>query len=173
MIPTECKYLSDAEFVKKNHGVTLSMVQKGWSKIPGAKAINGEIMIWPGSRYPFNMRGHKLDTAADRIYVLLKAISQFRYISHKELYLYESQFNDILQELFQKGYIELNHLGSNDGANQNDDKADQANHGASILLILVPDHLDLRLALALSGSLFQFFRFFTHGFRLTFQNTAP
>ena len=113
------KLMTAEDFAQKN-GIPLARVKQNWEKIPGSVNRNGEIFFWPGSRYPFNIGFHKLETSADKRYVLLKAISKYRYISHKELRLEEKQFDAMLEDYLSTKLIEPNNLGNTYGANAYD-----------------------------------------------------
>ena len=110
------KYITLEEFAK-NSGVKEKTIKKNYKMIPGIAKNGDEYLVLSGTRYPYNLRGNKLKDASSRCYVALKAISEYRYISHKELRVEESQFQDILKELERAGYIRKNRLSNRYGAN--------------------------------------------------------
>lgn len=112
-------YISIEEFVKMA-GVQEATIRKRKSDIPGLKYEDGKYTILSGTRYPCDLHRYKLKNSADRRYVLLKMISEYKYISHVELRLYEKQFNDLLRELLQAGLIKENDLKNHFGANAYD-----------------------------------------------------
>lgn len=101
-------------------GVKLSTVRKNIDKIPGLDYKNGEFLILNGTRYPFNLRGYKLKNSADRRYVLLKAISEYKYIDSLKLGVYQEQFKSLLKELLEAKLICENGLPNHFGANAYD-----------------------------------------------------
>ena len=110
-------YKTIEEFASDNH-VSVATVKKRYKEIPGIILVGlDDYLVSPGTRYPFNMRGHRIDNNNDRIFVLLKAINQERYISEKELRTPTYNFQTMLFELSRDGYIELNGYGNNFGAN--------------------------------------------------------
>jgi hypothetical protein len=116
---TPAKRMTANELAQK-YGIAELTVKRNWKQIPGGANVNDEISFWPGSRYPFNIGLHKLETYADKNFVLLKAISQYRYISHRELGLEKAQFGAMLDNFLVAGYIAPNNLGNSDGANAYD-----------------------------------------------------
>ena len=90
------KYISFDEFVR-NSGVSERTVRKRYREIPGIELTNsGEFRVLSGTRYPFNMRNCKLEDSADRRYILLKAISQYKYISCTDIRVEQPQFKRML-----------------------------------------------------------------------------
>ena len=105
---TSPEKLMTAEKFAEENDIPLSTVKRRWMHIKGGENRNGEIVFWPGSRYPYNIRFHKLDTDTDKSYVLLKAISKKKYISHKELKWKENEFDEMLENYLLAGYIKPN-----------------------------------------------------------------
>ena len=113
-------YISFEEFVR-NSGVSERTVRKRYREIPGIELTDsGELRILSGTRYPFNMRNCKLEDSADRRYVLLKAISQYKYISCNDIRVEQAQFKRMLYELLNAGLIQRNNLSNTYGANAYD-----------------------------------------------------
>lgn len=71
-------------------------------------------------RYPYNLRNTKLEDSASRRYTLLKAISRYRYISHKDLRIEQKQFETMLRDFLSAGLIQRNNLSNTYGANAYD-----------------------------------------------------
>lgn len=114
------KYISFDEFVR-NSGVSERTVRKRYREIPGIELTNsGEFRVLSGARYPFNMRNCKLEDSADRRYILLKAISQYKYISCTDIRVEQPQFKRMLYELSKAGLIQRNNLSNTYGANAYD-----------------------------------------------------
>lgn len=113
-------YISFEEFVR-NSGVSERTVRKRYREIPGIELTDsGEFRILSGTRYPFNMRNYKLEDSADRRYILLKAISQYKYISCIDIRVEQAQFERTLYELLNAGLIQRNNLSNAYGANAYD-----------------------------------------------------
>ena len=101
-------------------GVKQSTIKKNAKRIPGLNYINGEFHIIDGTRYPGNYKKYKLTNSEKRRYVLLKAISEYKYIDHLSLQVYREQFRDLLQELLDAGLIRENGMPNHYGANAYD-----------------------------------------------------
>lgn len=101
-------------------GVKEATIMKKKNSIPGLKYQDGKFTILRGTRYPCDVHRYKLNDSADRRYILLKMISEYKYISHVELRLYHEQFVDLLRELLEAGLIRENHLSNHFGANAYD-----------------------------------------------------
>ena len=112
-------YISIEDFASIS-GVKVNTVKKRWKEIPGIKYENGKFLVQEGTRYPFNMRHCNLKDSDTRRYILLLAISEYKYIDAKKLEVYPKQFHKLLKELYEAGLIEENHLGNNQGANTYD-----------------------------------------------------
>lgn len=100
--------------------VKLNTVKKNRNKIPGLSYINGSFDIVKGTRYPIDLHRYKIKNSADRRYLLLLAISQYKYIDHLILGVYQEQFEDLLKELLDGELIKPNHLYNEYGANAYD-----------------------------------------------------
>ena len=101
-------------------GVKEATIRKKKNSIPGLKCENGKFTILSGTRYPCDVHRYKLNNSADRRYILLKMISEYKYISHIALRLYHEQFVDLLRELLEADLIKENHLSNHFGANAYD-----------------------------------------------------
>ena len=110
------RYISLEEFVKKS-GVKESTIKKRYKDIPGITKEGNSFTILSGTRYPCDKRRIKPKDSGDRRYLLLRTISEYRYISHEHLMLEEKQFNDMLAEFLQAGLINKNGLCNSFGAN--------------------------------------------------------
>lgn len=111
--------VSIEEFIKIAN-VKKETIKKNRNKIPGLTYENGEFDIVKGTRYPGDYHRYKLKNSADRRYLLLKAISEYKYIDHIPLQVYPEQFKELLKELLDAKLIKENHLYNNFGANAYD-----------------------------------------------------
>ena len=113
------RYISMEEFAKKV-GVKEETVKKRYQEIPGITKEGNTFTILSGTRYPCDKRRIKPKDSGDRRYLLLRTISDYRYISHEHLMLEEKQFNDMLEEFLKAGLIKKNGLCNSFGANAYD-----------------------------------------------------
>ncbi len=100
--------------------VKLSTVRKNKEKIPGLKLINGNYDILKGTRYPADFHRYKIKNSEDRRFLLLKAISEFKYVDNFTLHLYQEQFVGLIRDLLTAELIRENHLFNRYGANAYD-----------------------------------------------------
>lgn len=119
MCVEKINYIDFYEFVN-NSGVKETTIKKKYKQIPGITKKDGVFQVISGTRYPYNLRHAKVDDFGSKIYILLKSISKYQYISHKELKLEYPQFKKMLEELLSAGLIENNHLSNIYGANAYD-----------------------------------------------------
>lgn len=93
-------------------------IKKNYKKIPGIEIIDGEYYVLKGTRYPGKVNMYKIETLIDKEYVMLKLTSQFKYIDHKMLKIYQNDFNNMTNSLVEKGYLikndSLNKYGLNE-----------------------------------------------------------
>lgn len=108
--------ISIEDFVKIA-GVKESTIRKKKNKIPGLSYNKGIYTIIDGTRYPCYVHKYKIKNSSDRRYLLLKAISEYRYISHLDLGLYHPQFIEMIRELLDAGLIQPNNMENYYGAN--------------------------------------------------------
>ena len=113
------KYISFEEFVL-NVGLKRETIIKNYKKIPGIKKTDSGFIVLSGTRYPCDLHRYKLKTSGEKKYVLLKTISQYKYISHKELRIEKPQFESMLKELLSAQLIRYNGLTNCYGANAYD-----------------------------------------------------
>ena len=113
------RYISMEEFANKV-GIKESTIKKRYRDIPGITKEGNTFTILSGTRYPCDKRRIKPKDSGDRRYLLLRTISDYRYISHEHLMLEEKQFNDMLVEFLQAGLIKKNGLCNPLGANAYD-----------------------------------------------------
>ena len=113
------RYISMEEFAKKV-GVKEETVKKRYQEIPGITKEGSSFTILSGTRYPCDKRRIKPKDSGDRRYLLLRTISDYRYISHEHLMLEEKQFDDMLAEFLQARLIKKNGLCNSFGANAYD-----------------------------------------------------
>lgn len=111
--------MSIAEFLNI-YGIKETTVKKRINDIPGLEYCNGEYRIIEGTRYPYNIGRSKLKDQEDKIYILLKATSENKYIDHNKLKLQKRQFTRLLTELEHKNLIEKNGINNPYGANAYD-----------------------------------------------------
>lgn len=108
--------ISIDEFVRIA-GVKESTIRKNKDKIPGLSYNKGTYSIIDGTRYPCDLHRYKISNSADKRYLLLKAISEYKYISHLDLGLYHPQFVEMIKELLDAGLIQPNNMANRYGAN--------------------------------------------------------
>lgn len=115
----EEQYITFDEFVSIA-GVGEKTIKKRQKDIPGLVYEDNQFTVLSGTRYPCDLHRYKINNSADRRYVLLKTISEYKYISHVDLRVYHEQFVDLLRELLEAGLIRENHLSNHYGANAYD-----------------------------------------------------
>ena len=115
----EVSYIEFDEFIN-NSGVKESTIKRNYKHIPGLIKNGKEFRVISGTRYPYNLGNTKIEDSASKRYVLLKAISNYKYISHKELRVEYHQFETMLRELLSSGLIQRNNLSNTYGANAYD-----------------------------------------------------
>lgn len=112
-------YISIEEFIRIA-GVKEVTIKRNRDKIPGLSYENGEYLIIEGTRYPFNIGRNKMKDSNDRRYLLLKAISENKYIDHNTLGIYNQQFEQFLRDLLDANLIRNNGMQNHYGANSYD-----------------------------------------------------
>ena len=112
-------YISIEEFIKIA-GVKEGTIKRNKYKIPGLSYEDDEYLIIEGTRYPFKVGLNKMENTNDRRYLLLRAISENKYIDHKILRIYHQQFLTFLAELLEAGLIRENNMQNHYGANYYD-----------------------------------------------------
>jgi hypothetical protein len=113
-------YITFEEFVNISK-VKENTVIKRYKEIPGIEKTDKGFVVLSGTRYPFDkrmLRGAK--NSESKRYYLLKAISEYKYISEKELGLEKIQFNNMLDELLRANLIKENGTNNIYGANRYD-----------------------------------------------------
>ena len=85
-------------------------------EVPGIEKVGDEVRVRRGTRWPLKMN-FKMDTAEEKRYVLLRAISEFKYIDAKMLKIEEKSFELMLREFLKTGIIAKNGTGNTYGAN--------------------------------------------------------
>ena len=113
------EYIDFDEFVH-NSGVKRATIIRNYKRIPGLSKTKKGFKVVSGTRYPYNLGNTKLKDSSSRRYTLLKAISKYQYISHKELQIEHEQFKAMLRDLLSAGYIQSNNLSNTYGANAYD-----------------------------------------------------
>ena len=120
MSADKIEYIEFDEFVN-NCKVSKRTVEKRYKEIPGIYKTGNGFKVLSGTRYPCKIKNYKnLDDGYKKRYVLLKEISRYRYISHKDLRIEQRQFKDMLGELLSAGLIKRNNLCNEFGANAYD-----------------------------------------------------
>lgn len=115
----EIIYIEFDEFVN-NSGFKESTIKRNYKQIPGLQKTKNGFRVLSGTRYPYNLGNTKIEDSASKRYVLLKAISNYKYISHKELRVEYHQFETMLREFLSAGLIQKNNLSNTYGANAYD-----------------------------------------------------
>jgi hypothetical protein len=114
------EYITFEEFVN-NAKVKTQTVIRRYKDIPGIEKTDKGFIVLSGTRYPCDKRVLKgAKTHEDKRYYLLKTISEYRYISEKELGLERVQFDKMLDELSKANLIEENNTKNIYGANRYD-----------------------------------------------------
>ena len=85
------EYISISDF-KNLCEISEKTIIRNIHSIPGFIETNDGYKFLKGTRYPYNLRNTKLTDSAKKRYVLLKAISQYRYIDHRMLRIDENDF---------------------------------------------------------------------------------
>ena len=116
-------YITLDEFSKKC-GIKSQTIKKRYEEIPGIQKSGNTYLVLEGTRYPVDKRKVKPKTREEKVYYLLNAISEERYISSDILGLYDEQFNELLVELQKLKLISKNSLCNEHGANQYDITSD-------------------------------------------------
>ncbi len=98
-------------------GVKEKTIIKNKDKIPGLTYVDGKFDIIKGTRYPCDLHRYKMRNSEEKRYVLLKTISEYKYICAQDLRVYEEQFEAFLEEFLAADLIQKNHLGNDFGAN--------------------------------------------------------
>lgn len=112
-------YISLEEF-SEICGVRPTTIKKRYLEIPGVIRTGNTYQVIEGTRYPVDKRTIRAKNREEKAYVLLKTISEERYISNADLGLYQDQFNELLTDLFNANLIRRNSLGNENGANSYD-----------------------------------------------------
>ncbi len=115
----EIHYIPFQDFVL-NSGVKESTVKRRANDIPGLSKNGSGFTVISGTRYPFNIGNHNIKDSGGKRYTLLKAISLYGYISHRELRIEPAQFQAMLGDLIAAGLIRENGLCNTYGANAYD-----------------------------------------------------
>lgn len=101
--------------------ISVRAIKKRAKSIPGAKEDKDGIISFPsGSRYPYNLRGYKLDSVEKRRAALLDATYHYRFINHEILKMPEESFNAMTKELLRAGLLRSNGTRNKFGANKYD-----------------------------------------------------
>ncbi len=85
--------------------------------MPGVEIGESEILIPDGSRYPFDVHRYRFDNIGKRRIALLGATDQLRYVDSKMLHMSQMEFEEMVSELVQAGFLRKNGSGNPFGAN--------------------------------------------------------
>ncbi len=113
------EYIDFDEFVH-NSGVKEATVKKRYGDIPGIEKTENGFTVLSGTRYPCDLHRYKLYDSGKKRYVLLKMISMYKYITHRDLMVEQRQFENMLRDLLTAGLISPNNLSNSYGANAYD-----------------------------------------------------
>ena len=119
MCKEKIDYIDFEDFVN-NAGVKESTIKRRYKKIPGIIKTKKGFRVISGTRYPYNIGNTNIEDSASKRFTLLKAISKYKFISHRELRLEPPQFENMLRDLLSAGLIERNNLSNTYGANAYD-----------------------------------------------------
>ena len=101
----------------KQAKVTEEQIRRRYRDIPGiTKGENGELIIPDGTRYPAR-KLRNITTQDEKLYALLKAISEYRYIDEHMLAIPVESFNLLINELLAHNWIQPNGINNPYGAN--------------------------------------------------------
>lgn len=112
-------YISIEEFAKR-YKISPNTIIKKHKDIPGIMISNGQYWAVDSARYPYNPRNSSLKTRDEKMYVLLKATREYRYIDNKILGISKQSFDTMIKELLSTGLIQNNNSGDINGANSYD-----------------------------------------------------
>lgn len=95
-------------------------IKKNINKIPGASFDDGKYIIPDSARYPYNPGNSKLDTRTKKVYAVLKATDEFRYIDCEMLKMSRDSFDTMVNELVEKRLLQKNGSDDDHGLNSYD-----------------------------------------------------
>lgn len=107
------------EKLAENGNVSTKQVLRRWREIGGVTKKGGDLYIPDGTRYPIR-KPQKIDTHEEKMYVLLKAIDNERYINEDMLNTSKDSFDTMLRELLDLKWIRYNGSSNEFGANKYD-----------------------------------------------------
>lgn len=110
------KYITLKEFSVISK-ITEKQILKRRKEIPVIIKQDGEYLVLRGARYPMPINRYKIRNDSQRRFILLKAISQTKYVDSKMLGIYQEEFEKMLGDLLQAKLIYENNLGNTYGAN--------------------------------------------------------
>ncbi|MBQ9210355.1 MAG: hypothetical protein IJ153_01520 [Clostridia bacterium] len=103
-----------------NAGKSVETIKRYYRSIPGITYVGGVYRIMSGTRYPFALGRNRIDTSAEKRRILLKAISEYKFIDCFKLRIEQLQFENMLRDLLTCGLIAENGLPNHFGANAYD-----------------------------------------------------
>lgn len=109
----------EIEILAEKGNVSTKQVKKRWKEIGGVTRIKGVLCIPEGTRYPMK-KPRKIDTHEEKLYALLKAIDNERYINEDMLMTSKESFNTLIHELLELKWIQYNGSNNEYGANRFD-----------------------------------------------------
>ena len=110
------EYISVEEFASR-YNLKKDTIIKNIGKIYGTVQIGNNYLIPDTARYPFNVRNNSLKRRADKIYVLMRATSEEKYIDEVMLKISKNSFKVMIDELCEKNLLRNNNNADLNGAN--------------------------------------------------------
>lgn len=112
-------YISLQQFCKIARKKEKTII-KHYKEIPIIIKDKKEYKVLIGTRYPCKIKSYKIIDDIDRRYVLLKSISDYKYIDCYMLNVYQNTFCNYLKDFISAGLIRENNNGNSFGANAYD-----------------------------------------------------
>ena len=100
-------------------GVSIRQIVKRCEEIGGVENRGGDWIIPDGTRYPAR-KLKNLNSAEEKMYGMLKATNDYRYIDHKMLHIPIQSFNLLVDHLIEQGWIQSNGIDNPYGLNRFD-----------------------------------------------------
>lgn len=107
----------DVEYFSELCHVAVKQIKRRRNEIPGLIQREGQYYALYGTRYPISVKRYQIRDDYKRVFVLLKAIDQRKYIDHMMLGLYRESFDHIIDALLQQELVQEENLGNSYGAN--------------------------------------------------------
>ena len=107
------------EELSAENGVSIRQIVKRYEEIGGIENRGGDWIVPDGTRYPAR-KLKNLNSAEEKMYGMLKATSDYRYIDHKMLHVPIQSFNLLVNHLIEQGWIQPNGIDNPYGLNRFD-----------------------------------------------------